>query len=394
MRVSLSEFFSVEVEPHELKRCLDYTSSECKLAAWYGDALLAMFVSQRIYEKDPHNIGTMTRMKAHYVSNSTMKEFMRCHTDALSRLTDEASMSVHSYGTVFEALLELCHAKSGQVVAKSCVDKYCDWVDANSDVPSTSISISYCDFETGMKGFTNFPKIDAFTLESIEKTNTMVVQGLQSWFGETKAAKVNEARVRAAKVAKAEKEIELKKQPQVSKSCPSSALSEPSEHIHREMATAEWRSNSKIPYTDLYYRCCGVREGVLTCLRPLWIDAAASCYHPGTLNIPGKKAVFQAGASQFGKGKTPNWNCCGLTAVAPGCVSNQPDNLIRSVVTGIQRPSSNYMTKIRQWLTEYEHVVKQESERAVGYGGAVLSSNNLTLSKKRPLSALYFDDGI
>eukprot|EP01032_Pedospumella_encystans_P008194 gene8194-9753_t len=306
MSVSLSEFFCVAVEPHELKRCLDYTSSECKLAAWYGDALLAMFVSQRIFEEDPHNIGTMTRKKAHYVSNLTMKEFLLGHTDASSRLTDAASMSVHSFGTVFEALLELCHKKSGAV------------------------------------GFTNFSTIDPYRLESKEKMNTMIVEGLQSWLGEEKLAKAEEARVKAAKVAKAVVSTRESRWGPI-------PWPTTTEHINNEITTAAWRSNSKNWYNDRYYHCCGVRDGVLTCLRPLWIDAADSCHHPGTLDIPDKKAEFQYGESQFGR------------------------------VTGVPNPSTRYTTKIGQWLKDYEHVVKEESSKPVGADGVVQNKRRRSL---------------
>eukprot|EP01032_Pedospumella_encystans_P010212 gene10212-11953_t len=375
MPVSLSEFFCVEVEPHELKRCLDYTSTECKLAAWYGDALLAMFVSQRIFEKDPHNIGTMTRRKAHYVSNATMEEFLLDHTDAVSRLPDAASMSVHSFGTVFEALLELCHKKSGPIVAKSCVDKYCDWVDANTFGSHTIISVSYCDFNTGFVGFTNFPDINTYTMASKEKMNTMIVEvmeGLESWINEAKLVRIEEARVKASKGAKS---VVSTKQSKAGSS-PSPTTSE---HINSEMTTAAWRSNSKKWYEDKYYRCCGVRDGVLTCLRPLWIDATDSCHHPGTLDIPDKKAEFQSGESQYGRGKTPKWTCCNRTAVAPGCVSNQPNNFYRCKVTGVQHPSLPYKTKVGQWLEDYEHVVKEESSKAVGAGGVVHNKKKWSL---------------
>jgi len=370
MLISLSEFFCVEVEPHELRRCLDYTSSECKLAAWYGDALLANFVSQRIVDQKLNNIGTMTRKKAHYVSNSTMKEFLLVHTDALSRLTDAASMSVHSFGTVFEALLELCNRKSGQVVAKNCADKYCDWVDANTSIPVTSIGISFCDFDSGFSGSTSICSNNPHSLESKEKINTMVLQDLRCWLKEAEVTKADAVRKKAVNVAK----------PMKPNSFGTIYSAKASGHIHDEILLAEWKSNSKKLYQDKYYRCCGVRKGVLTCLRPLWIDATDSCTHTGSLKIRDKKGVFQPGVSHYGKGKTPIWTCCGLSALAPGCVSTQSGNFILCPTTARPRPSATYLTKIKQWLKEYEHVVQQEEAREIGWDGVSQTSGNAVLT--------------
>lgn len=377
MSVSLSEFFCVELEPHELKLCLDYTSSECKLAAWYGDALLAMYVSKRIFRRHDHckpeDIGSMSRKKAHYVSNATMKEFLLGHTDAVSRLSDAGSMSVHSFGTVFEALLELCYRKSGNDTTKKCVDKYCRWVDLNTVIPSTSIGISYCDFETGYSGSASLPSTESCIPKTHEQINASLVEDFHCWLNEVEVKKMDAARLKSAMLAVSKSKKKDVTRPGQLKSTGAFG------HIYEEMATAAWRSNSKKWYEDKYYRCCGVREGVHTCLRPLWIDATNTCCHTGGLDIPDKKAEYQHGASQYGKGKTPVWTCCGLTAVAPGCTSTQPGNFILCGLTKKQRPSASYMTKIRQWLKEYEHVVKQEESKPVG-GGGVVQENNWAMS--------------
>ena len=371
MSVSLSEFFCVEVELHELKRCLDYTSSECKLAAWYGDAILAKFVSQRLYREAQRSIGVMSRKKAHYVSNTTMKTFLLDHTDASSRLSDVETMSDHSFGTVFEALLELCNRKSGSVITKDCVKRYCDWVDKNTAVLDSSFCISYSHFATGMKSSSCFSSLVLQSPDSREEFFETVEDNFVTWVGEIAALKASERKLAAGLLKTPAIELGMPMGQTLHKSSPSTT--DVSGHIHDKKATAEWRSNSKYWYEDSYYRCCGVREGVLTCLRPLWIDATDSCHHPGDLNIPDKKGEFQRGASQYGRGKTPIWTCCSLTALSPGCVSNQQGNYTLCEITGKRTISTQYKAKLNRWMREYEDVVMAERVKEIGPGGIVHS---------------------
>ena len=136
MSVSLSEFFFLENELEALSSCLCYTSEKCKKLAWFGDILQSTILAKLWTSDSDHmTIGEFTKKKALYVSNTTMRKFMTEHTDAQKRLQKRLQnanqISVHTYGTVFEALLQSCERINGNQQAELCVVKYCTWVEAN-----------------------------------------------------------------------------------------------------------------------------------------------------------------------------------------------------------------------------------------------------------------------
>jgi hypothetical protein len=305
-----------------------------------------MYVAERLYANKNEGIGLMSRKKAHYASNVTMKVFLLGYTDAVDRLRDASTMSDHSFGTVFEALLELCSRKAGLHSSESCMKTYCDWVDANVPLPLNSIMVTISDFE---HEFSNTTNCDSFDEKSQSALATLWQEGVREWVD----CKKEVAKVLPVKRAR-----------------DNPNATDRFEHVDKEEISATWRSNSKRVYEDPYYRCCGVRQGVDTCLRRLWIDASPTCYHRGALIIPDRKGVFQYGESQIGKGKTPIWTCCRQTSVAPGCISQQEGHSVCGIA-GQLVPTTQYAEKVRSWLVQYEDIVEKERQRPVGWGGVV-----------------------
>lgn len=401
--LSLSDFFSLNSNILKLHECLSYSSAACKRSAWYGDSLLSTYLADMLFCQQPElSPEIMSRKKALYAANSSMRRFMFENTDVENRLP--TNLSDHTYGTVFEAMLASCFQTNGETVARACVSVYCLWVDQNIELSFDKMHIELKVYVPDSGLFRDITCVSLSDAISIGASDPTTEKSMMSSF--IHKAMNATAETKGSNSPATYDGIRYRKTSLNSSFRVATSTTERLSSGHKDQTITQvmWRSCSKQWHSDPYYQCCGVRHGVNDCLRTLWPDSNAQ--HSGVLEISRAKSGSGSGSYQYNssyghipRGSTPKWSCCGQTSVAPGCKStlfsatkdyNSIDNNLNlisneekcatstSSTTGItgttgsesNRESLNYYDQIKSWLKQHEVLVRMENSRFVNQSGS------------------------
>ena len=107
-----------------------------ELLAWYGDALLARFITELLWAKvSTDSQATISTQSLHdtrvrYTSNATLACFLRNATD----IEHPTASSDHALGTLFEFMLCLLQRSKGDVAAAAAVRTYRSWVRQHAEL--------------------------------------------------------------------------------------------------------------------------------------------------------------------------------------------------------------------------------------------------------------------
>jgi hypothetical protein len=418
-RLSVTSFFCLQ-GPSGLRALLSVVedSSERARLAFLGDALLGAELARLVFAQDRESVrgaaGRLSLRRVKYACNKSLATFLRRGTDMRNRIPNIDSLSDHTLGSCWEALLCSCYEMSGEETSKQVVRQYVAWVDTHAsifDFPSGAAALQVLTFDNGSFAAECDTELRVGNRTAQAEATTLGRDASQdavaAWGGTLLQSVVTSLQKKPSSMTN----FEAASAGATSSAGVSGGEQSAADDARGALALqhsgavvgVKWTSRSKNTYEDFYCSCCGVRDGRTTCIRSLWPDAGAT--HPGFLRDIGGGKNGGGGSMQGGsynhlpKGQQPRWSCCSRAALSPGCVSpafgatletrNRPlPSLFRQRRTfksgraadadapAAEKAADAYECILEQWELAYASTLKNEKSVAVSAGRAVMSGGN------------------
>jgi len=280
--------------------------------AWLGDSLLQLIVTMEILSRNKSaSTGELTMERLPYISNCSMAAFIK-NNEWISK---ESPLNNQNCGTIFEALLALCHESNGNnfSITSHCVREFMKWIDDNignilQTTKKESRSLNNNGNPAALLKYTT--KIDEMIEEIFKKKEEQ-------------------------KKLQIERERSVLRNQFITQNVPeywcdylqkiSNRSVNDSSHSGNKVEV-EWTSRQGHKWKSDFWDCCGQFVGdSVHCMRYSWVDQ--NSIHTGEMIIGGSR---KSGGGRSPGGTTndyiprphqPIWSCCGELSISEGCRS-------------------------------------------------------------------------